>query len=78
MGLRLRDRGRARVARLCFPEPEPGARHKPHRPNNAASIRVAERLGEKPGEDWEIFGRRLWFDGMTGMRGRQVVTLLSR
>jgi RimJ/RimL family protein N-acetyltransferase len=33
-------------------------------PDNAASIRVAERLGEKPGEDWEIFGTKVVIYGI--------------
>ena len=28
-------------------------------PDNANSIRVAERLGEKPGEEWEVFGTKV-------------------
>jgi RimJ/RimL family protein N-acetyltransferase len=28
-------------------------------PANAASIRVAERLGERPAGEWEVFGTRV-------------------
>lgn len=28
-------------------------------PENVASIRVAERLGEKPGDEWEVFGTKV-------------------
>ncbi len=33
-------------------------------PENIASIRVAERLGEKPGEDWNLFGKKLVIHGI--------------
>ena len=33
-------------------------------PENIASIRVAERLGEKPGEDWEIQGKKVVIYGI--------------
>ena len=33
-------------------------------PENFASIRVAERLGEKPGEDWEILGKKVVIYGI--------------
>jgi RimJ/RimL family protein N-acetyltransferase len=33
-------------------------------PDNAASIRVAERLGERPGGEWEVFGTKLIIYGI--------------
>lgn len=33
-------------------------------PENAASIRVAERLGEKPGGEWDVFGTRVIIYGI--------------
>jgi RimJ/RimL family protein N-acetyltransferase len=33
-------------------------------PENIASIRVAERLGERPGDDWEILGTKVVIYGI--------------